>query len=792
MKEMKCLHDELEALCLSESNHESKNFLKPRGESPAEEDQYRKPKCYSSSVKEVDQEKQLGEKGSEDNDGNYVAKLIKNHESIIKRKNKELNWLKREISGGKGSSDAGREEDLVSSKRRIQDVIERMQNLVNWNAELGENYEDDEGDENVEGSSTKRLCNFTTTQQEGSLAEISEDGQEKVNKISISDVVSEELRKEIRMLKEEKEDASLQTMIMEQTYATIWEGCVYESSTELLRYDLEILITKGIHEDLLKKMVNEWNGQMGCYKMDAQIREEISYIVLSEAVKDFDSILDSILVECQDSRAESSCLVDYNLEGTLREDVTKVLLREICKEWNELVERSDAANLTLKKRYQIEFEETLREIRNTTNHKISKYKEVNLEGKLREEISRFLFGELYKEWYENIERSDTENLVREDIYNIAIQETFINIAHTGNSPESKLNEVNNSENGMEGFPFHNESFKLIEHSIKEDLLMVFLKEMSKEWKKETDAHNFESLIGEEIFLLALFGAIKEANTAYRETAAQDHFNISGEKFQRSQELNGEDVLINKEDSQMNCVEVQAGLIQSMSSESKEYSGQHDIIQLKHKKLDKLKISRELLTEMGSNFTCLSSKVEKALEQLTVSKEIVNELRCCLGAAGEDQKAFVDSAPNTRPSRLQQKEIKRVKLTPPYSAFTPFMEFLQIFMDFQCTVEEKLELNILRLEGAMQHLNPLAELVARRRRKERLYRKAFISRCENLRKAETEVDLLGNQVEVLLVLLEKIYTILHNCSPVLKNCSEVSDILKMIRKELDGELLGFTD
>ncbi|KAG8651194.1 hypothetical protein MANES_07G100522v8 [Manihot esculenta] len=89
---------------------------------------------------------------------------------------------------------------------------------------------------------------------------------------------------------------------------------------------------------------------------------------------------------------------------------------------------------------------------------------------------------------------------------------------------------------------------------------------------------------------------------------------------------------------------------------------------------------------------------------------------------------------------------------------------------------------------MHYLNPVTELVARQKRKEWLYRKAFIRRCENLRKAETEVDLLGDQVEVLLGLLEKIYNILHHYSPVLQQYFEVLDILNMIRKQLIGEVL----
>jgi hypothetical protein len=44
----------------------------------------------------------------------------------------------------------------------------------------------------------------------------------------------------------------------------------------------------------------------------------------------------------------------------------------------------------------------------------------------------------------------------------------------------------------------------------------------------------------------------------------------------------------------------------------------------------------------------------------------------------------------------------------------------------------------RLEEVKYNLDPLIELVASLRNKEFLYRKAFVSRCQNLQKAELEV------------------------------------------------------
>nr|GEV12461.1 hypothetical protein [Tanacetum cinerariifolium] len=67
----------------------------------------------------------------------------------------------------------------------------------------------------------------------------------------------------------------------------------------------------------------------------------------------------------------------------------------------------------------------------------------------------------------------------------------------------------------------------------------------------------------------------------------------------------------------------------------------------------------------------------------------------------------------------------------------------------------------------------------------VYRKAFARRCENLLLAETEVDLLGDQVEALQDLLRNIYFVLDQNSSALSQHIQVMDILKLIKKQVSG-------
>ncbi|WCJ19328.1 hypothetical protein M5689_001624 [Euphorbia peplus] len=765
VREIRFLYDELVTICLSESNHEGKIISSKA--------------IGKSSSDENNEKSRSNDEAEEDDGGNLVAKMIKNHESIIKKKSKEVNWDKREIIGEKRWG----EEDSVSARKRIQDVITRLGKLIDGNEKFVKTFDEKEG-----GSLSKSLYKYQKKQDKDNL----EDNQEQANRTSISEKVYEAFQGEMKMLKEE-EEASLQTMIMKKTCATLLKGLISNSSNK---------------EKV--KMVNKWNEQMESDKRDSEIREEIHYVVFNTVVKNF----------C----AQIYSLEDKNLARELREEILKVCFAEIVKEWNEVAKRYDSEVLVRDEIYQVASRGYLRDITETTDHMIAKWRELILESKSTEEIYTLLFHELHKEWKEVIERADTEKLNGDKIYQIALEESLKDMANLSDRLVEKLNgdkiyqisfeeslkdmanlsnrsvgegsEVKDSTNCI-----YDVGFECLEHSIEEDICKVVFRETYQRWNKEIDNHNFKSLIREEVFLLVVSESVKEASFGYKEAAAQVQFEhleemTSFNNSHRSEEVCKDGILTPKHNSELDCIEVEKGLIKSTSSEFKE----DELIHLKQEKLNQVNISREVLSEMRSTCTSMTGKVMNALEHLAMSKVLVNELRSCLLVVVEGVKRFDDkiyptsSESEMNPSWLKNKAIKGVNMNvhaPSYS-FKPVIEFLQVFTEFKSRVEESLELNIKKLEGAIQDLNPLSQVLARQRRKIQLYQKGFLNRCENLRKAEAEVDLLGNQVEVLLVLLQKIYNILHHYSPALQQYFEVSELLTLIRKELFGEVFGSND
>uniref|UniRef100_A0A2N9F2T6 WPP domain-containing protein n=1 Tax=Fagus sylvatica TaxID=28930 RepID=A0A2N9F2T6_FAGSY len=638
----------------------------------------------SSKVEEADHKEELTEKEQQEDGSHYVAKMIKNHESIIRKKSEELNWLKREILRENECSSSRGEKNTISLKRRIQDVVVRLDNLMEWNTKLGSTFGYHGATHGDENFLEKRELQF------GESIDTLADAWEKIDKVSVSFASREEQENEIRKLRQEKKDAHLQTMIIEETYVTLLKG----SGMRTLK------VTKLKH------------------------RPEKRYFSspLAKALKDYGSTHDFALSELQDIRAV-----------------------------NNFVEDSTSTN-----------------------------KLGSVEGAVGEDLCAALLREMFKEQNKRTEGYITESLIRDEIYIIVFGETIKSIVGTASNASSQHQEVK--------VPITSEFFQSAESLVKEDVCMLLFRETVKELKMDIDAYNMESLIWEDIYKFVIVEAVKDAESQIYDNLNGDM--LSPNKLYDSLQVSGEDNLIQKMDSLSQCFQVEEDLMLSASSELKEYNAQLDIVSLKSEEMDGHQIFEEFLVDEEHTFSSVSGKLEKALQQLVTSKSLLGELGSNLGiAVGDLEEAHDHMTPRVgvphvgQPSFHPPKDEEEGQLNTSDSILSPLLGFLHVLVDFERIVHEKLRMNILRLEEVKYNLDPLIELVASLRNKEFLYRKAFVSRCQNLQKAELEVDMLGDQVDVLLGLLEKIYTTLHHYSPALQQYFEVSDILNLIKKEL---------
>ncbi|KAG7555308.1 hypothetical protein ISN44_As11g014570 [Arabidopsis suecica] len=115
-----------------------------------------------------------------------------------------------------------------------------------------------------------------------------------------------------------------------------------------------------------------------------------------------------------------------------------------------------------------------------------------------------------------------------------------------------------------------------------------------------------------------------------------------------------------------------------------------------------------------------------------------------------------------------------------------LEISLLYDEFDFKIQEKLKMVTFRLQNLEIKIDATMDFIAELRQRESVYRTAFVLRSENLRKAETEVDLLGDQVDSLVKTLQKILWTLHQHPLLLCNNSDISEISKMIKKELSSE------
>ncbi|XP_078430721.1 uncharacterized protein LOC144702545 [Wolffia australiana] len=163
------------------------------------------------------------------------------------------------------------------------------------------------------------------------------------------------------------------------------------------------------------------------------------------------------------------------------------------------------------------------------------------------------------------------------------------------------------------------------------------------------------------------------------------------------------------------------------------------------------------------------KLEKALQQMAMTRVQLQDFGSDLGLNIKDEQA------SNKKERVcvvvESKEDDREERKQSMASF--IHSFSQCMVNLEQTTIAKAHENLARLEEFEGHLERLARRASSLRGSESVYRMAFIRRCYNLRTAEAEVDLLGDEVDMLVNLLEKIYIVLDHYSPILKYYEGVS-------------------
>ncbi|THG04065.1 WPP domain-associated protein [Camellia sinensis] len=205
--------------------------------------------------------------------------------------------------------------------------------------------------------------------------------------------------------------------------------------------------------------------------------------------------------------------------------------------------------------------------------------------------------------------------------------------------------------------------------------------------------------------------------------------------------------------------------------------------------DQASLLQTLVSERSKELDLTKGELEEVLEQIDVDKVEMNKLNQKLELKTNEFRE-ADEQRNWLMAVIQEKQNAILLLGVKENEQSKQMQEIIVlvhglskaFSDFERQAAEGIEKNNLRLEESSSQLSSLIQKTNKLKRTEVLYKK----KCADLQLAESEVDLLGDEVDALLSLLEKIYIALDHYSPILQHYPGIIEILKLVRRELSGE------
>nr|DAD32403.1 TPA_asm: hypothetical protein HUJ06_011254 [Nelumbo nucifera] len=366
------------------------------------------PKSGNHSSQNIEKLEHLEEQPKEGSTGqqSLVAEMTKIHESIIRQKSEELNWLKAEILREKRSSSV-KEKDYDNPKKRIIDVIRRLDNIIKGNENLSECCDD------------RRCIHW--------------------DKLSLGNS-SMRFELENKRLQQEGEELNLQFMIMEEISFLLFRGLVNELLYESYNYDSEILIREEICEIVFKEKVEEWNDYIESYNIESHIAEDIYQIAFREVVKNFDGNHCLNIIEYQEIRNEENILKDssssqelLNLQALIRDDVYAIFLQETVKEWIKTTGNYDLEGHIIRgQKHSCNHGFNITECYEDHLPYVNKLFQ-NLENLISEDVCTVFIRNMVKEWNKEMESFYIERNIREEIYWILFIEIVKDTTDVANS-----------------------------------------------------------------------------------------------------------------------------------------------------------------------------------------------------------------------------------------------------------------------------------------------------------------------------------------------------------------------
>ncbi|KAK7303568.1 hypothetical protein RJT34_14477 [Clitoria ternatea] len=204
--------------------------------------------------------------------------------------------------------------------------------------------------------------------------------------------------------------------------------------------------------------------------------------------------------------------------------------------------------------------------------------------------------------------------------------------------------------------------------------------------------------------------------------------------------------------------------------------QHELIAENSNELDVTKgdlvAARKEIEQYKEQMHELHLNLEQKMNNLRASEE---ERRGLSALTQKQQEALKLIGVKERESRKQME-----------STINLIHKLSTMVSSFEARVNEEISRNCSRLENMSSEFRRVNYKANELKTMGAVYKQRLETRCSDLAKAEVEVDLLGDEVDTLLSLLEKIYIALDHYSPILQHYPGIIEILELVRRELSGE------
>ncbi|XP_047178220.1 WPP domain-associated protein [Vigna umbellata] len=208
----------------------------------------------------------------------------------------------------------------------------------------------------------------------------------------------------------------------------------------------------------------------------------------------------------------------------------------------------------------------------------------------------------------------------------------------------------------------------------------------------------------------------------------------------------------------------------------EIAHQHKLIKEKSEELDVTNDNLVAALKEIKQYDEQMHQLHKNLEQRTNKlREIEEERRVHFALIQKQQEALNLFEAKERETRKQME-----------STINLIHKLLTMITDFEARVNKDISRNRLRLENIRSEFHWINNQANLLKTMGLVYKQRLETRSSDLAKAETEVDLLGDEVDTLLRLLEKIYIALDHYSPILQHYPGIIEILELVRRELSGD------